>query len=151
MVGSSRVMTRIPSLVSRQAARRWSSLPVALLLGCVLTALPSQIQAQSAETGQQLYATMLGCAGCHGAEGEGGVGPAIRKTKLQKEEFVQFIRTPEGAMPPFNARLASDEDLEAIYKWLQRTTEATSPPAVPDPITPALLLPRTRTAGAGSP
>jgi len=80
----------------------------------------NQDLAAQADPGEQLFRTALGCAGCHGQDGGGGLGPKILKTSLSFDEFVQRVRTPGETMPPFGPRIASDEDLQAIYQWLQK-------------------------------
>jgi len=119
---------------SRQAAGSLSSSPLngpegrrghgrkvllALILGLSFAFLNQDLAAQ-ADPGEQLFRTALGCAGCHGQDGGGGVGPKILKTALSFDEFVQRVRAPLAAMPPFGPRIASDEDLQAIYQWLQK-------------------------------
>ncbi len=98
------------------------------LLGCLAVlsflALPGNGVAQEAPgpSAEDLYITFLGCAGCHGMSGEGGVGPELRDTELSLEEFIKFIREPMGAMPPFGENLAPDSELETIYDWLREET-----------------------------
>ena len=86
-----------------------------------------------AQLGQQLY-TAQGCAGCHGGNGEGGVGPALGDVETVFPEIEGHIawikggsqsvgvgnpygdpaagRVAKGGMPAF-AQL-SDEELEAL-------------------------------------
>ena len=39
------------------------------------------------------------CAGCHGADASGGVGPALRGSGLTSAEVTDVIATGRGAMP----------------------------------------------------
>jgi len=90
----------------------------AIFAAAVLTiALADQGSAQQ-DPGEKLYVTDLGCSVCHGGSGEGGVGPALKNTKLTFPDFLKQIREPREAMPPFSPRLASDDDLMRVYEWL---------------------------------
>lgn len=90
----------------------------------------SGIEAQTPDPNEQLFVSILGCAGCHGQDAGGGVGPQLRKTALSLEEFIGLVRAPKTNMPPFGPRLASDEDLKGIYEWLQREESAPQAPAL---------------------
>jgi cytochrome c551 len=54
------------------------------------------------------------CIGCHGANLEGGAGPALNNLSLSKEEIVQIIKNGRGSMP---GNLAPDKE-EAIAEYL---------------------------------
>ena len=94
------------------------------------------------ELGAQLYAAK-GCAGCHGATGEGGVGPKlaggeVAKTFPDEAAHIAWVKsgslgsasspTPygdpareggqrisKGGMPPFGGQM-SDAEIEAVVK-----------------------------------
>ena len=69
-----------------------------------------------AEAGFELYTT-VGCAGCHGAEGEGNVGPAL--AGHTREQVFRQVRTPKGdIMPAFSEDRLSDADVENIVAWI---------------------------------
>lgn len=79
-----------------------------------------------AAAGQQFFAGS--CAGCHGAEGQGGIGPAMNAhaTGWSQPEFAQTLReglSPRGelaaTMPRFSEEQLSDADLNNIYAWVQ--------------------------------
>ncbi|WP_261663645.1 c-type cytochrome [Deinococcus sp. Marseille-Q6407] len=68
------------------------------------------------------------CGGCHGADGQGGVGPAMTKdaTGWSQPEFFSTVRegnSPRGElaamMPRFAKEQVSDDDLNNIYAWVQ--------------------------------
>ena len=108
-----------------------------------------------AAAGQQLYQT-LGCASCHGANGEGGRGPSLigvfgKMTPLQTGETVradepyirESITNPQAKlvagfgpiMPTFQGQISEDQlvQLLAYIKSLQGAgaqapTPATNPP-----------------------
>jgi ubiquinol-cytochrome c reductase cytochrome c subunit len=71
------------------------------------------------ERGKQLYAK-FGCAGCHGLEGQGAPtsGPRIGPNPLPAEAFIKYVRAPRNQMPPYTARVVSDEELGDIRAFL---------------------------------
>jgi ubiquinol-cytochrome c reductase cytochrome c subunit len=77
--------------------------------------------------------TKNGCWQCHGYEGQGSVatsnGRVIARTQLPLDAFKTFVRTTNGAMPPFRPAMLSDEDLDNIYAYLQSRPQ---PKAVSD-------------------
>jgi mono/diheme cytochrome c family protein len=77
--------------------------------------------------------TKNGCWQCHGYEGQGSVatsnGRVIARTQLPLDVFKAFVRTTNGAMPPFRPAVLSDEDLDNIYAYLQSRPQ---PKAVSD-------------------
>ena len=98
---------------------------IATVVTVVLLFIVSPTVAEPAETavasGADLFSS--NCAGCHGAEGEGGVGPALAGglTRFGSiEEVVGFVSTGvPGSMPGFETRL-SPEEIEAVvdYVWV---------------------------------
>lgn len=74
-------------------------------------------------TGKQIYKTY--CAGCHGAEGQGGgMCPSFveDKTRLAKadEELLLSIKKGKGMMPAYDW-LFSDDDIMKVIKYLRDT------------------------------
>ncbi len=67
--------------------------------------------------------TQHGCWQCHGFAGQGSVatsnGRVIARTQLPLDGFKSFVRTTNGAMPPFRAAVLSDDELDDIYAYLQ--------------------------------
>lgn len=57
------------------------------------------------------------CISCHGANLEGGAGPALDKigADLSQEEIHDIIINGEGAMPP---RIIEGDDADAVAAWL---------------------------------
>lgn len=95
-------------------ARRCLSL--LLLMGGLLTSMPA-----FALSGQQVY-VREGCSVCHGALGEGGVGP-----KLAGDLFLGFhdyiagrVLLGGGEMPAFAGKI-SDEDLAAVASYIRES------------------------------
>jgi mono/diheme cytochrome c family protein len=67
--------------------------------------------------------TQHGCWQCHGFAGQGSVatsnGRVIARTQLPLDAFKSFVRTTNGAMPPFREAVLSDAELDDIYAYLQ--------------------------------
>ena len=74
-----------------------------------------------ASTGESLYAT---CVGCHGASGEGGVGPKLRgQSEAAIEEKLKAYRAgkqrgPMTSMMAPNVQSFSDEDIQKVAKYI---------------------------------
>lgn len=75
--------------------------------------------------GKAVYAT--NCSGCHGANAEGGLGPALNDAASWSDsEFLTALRTgdsPAGKlkapMPQFSESQLSDSDITDIHAFLQ--------------------------------
>ena len=81
---------------------------------------PSQAPAGNAENGKGIY-TKYGCYECHGREGQGGslTGPRLGPATPPFEVFSRYVRKPTGEMPPYTAKVVSDQELADIYAFLQ--------------------------------
>lgn len=66
-----------------------------------------------------------GCYQCHGHVGQGGLaGARLAQTKLPLVAFTAFIRNPpSGGMPPFRAKVLSDQELADIYAYIKTFPE----------------------------
>lgn len=59
----------------------------------------------------------VGCAACHGSDGEGGIGPAI--AGHTEDQVFRQVRTPKGdVMPAFSPDLLSDEEILDVVAWI---------------------------------
>jgi mono/diheme cytochrome c family protein len=80
------------------------------------------VVAASIDNGRQAF-VHHGCWQCHGFEGQGSAatsgGKVIADTALPPEAFSAFVRTTNGAMPPFSKKILSDGDLADIYAYLE--------------------------------
>jgi len=83
----------------------------------LLAACPPALFAQESNPGEWLY-TARGCLGCHGASGEGGVGPTLARTGLDFDRFLAQVRDPRGIMPEFPDEVVSESELRAIYGYV---------------------------------
>jgi mono/diheme cytochrome c family protein len=81
-------------------------------------------QTGNVQTGKKLF-TSYGCYECHGRAAHGGTGPRLGPDAIPFSAFLQYVRHPAGTMPPYTAKVTSDQDLADIYAFL------TSLPASP--------------------
>jgi mono/diheme cytochrome c family protein len=98
-----------------------------MMLVCIRPRLAAQTAAQSSkadsasagnvQNGKKLY-TSYGCYECHGRAAHGGTGPRIGPDALPFSAFVAYVRHPGGTMPPYTAKVASDQDLADIYAYV---------------------------------
>lgn len=101
-------------------ASRASAWLLALASGCMAGQAAAQASAAEIERGRQLFMTN-GCYSCHGTVGQGGergAGPRIAPQPHPLEAFKTFVRAPAEAMPRYDARFVSDEQLQAIHAYL---------------------------------
>ena len=80
-----------------------------------------------AEAGAMLY-KKNGCYECHVNDAQGGPqGPRLGPNPIPFPRFATYVRNPTGDMPPFTAKVLSDQDLASIYAFLEARPR---PPAV---------------------
>jgi mono/diheme cytochrome c family protein len=80
---------------------------------------PSEAPAGNAENGKRVY-TKYGCYECHGREGQGSIaGPRLGPDPPPFEALTFYVRKPTGEMPPYTAKVVSDQELADIYAFLQ--------------------------------
>jgi len=73
----------------------------------------------SAENGKKLFA-VYGCYECHGRQGAGAAtGPRIGPPAITLAAVLRYVRAPTGQMPPYTAKVVSDQDLADIYSFLK--------------------------------
>jgi len=108
------------------------SLP-ALIVACALIAsaqnpAPATAPRGNAENGRMLFAK-FGCYECHGREAQGATatGPRLGPNPIAYTRFVAYIRKPSGEMPPYTAKVVTEQQAADIYAFLQSLPR---PPAV---------------------
>jgi ubiquinol-cytochrome c reductase cytochrome c subunit len=93
---------------------------LSILLASTAASAVAQRVAPEVERGRQLYMAN-GCYSCHGTVGQGGersAGPRIAPEPHPLEAFKIFVRNPPEAMPRYDPRFVTDEQLEAIHRYL---------------------------------
>jgi mono/diheme cytochrome c family protein len=86
----------------------------------------------NAENGKRLF-TAYGCYECHGRQGAGAsTGPPIGPPAITLAAVLRYVRAPTGQMPPYTAKVVSDQDLADIYAFLK--SFPTPPPAKDIPL-----------------
>ena len=85
----------------------------------------------NAENGKTLF-TRVGCYQCHGREGQGAVtGPRLNQNPITYTRFVSYIRKPTGEMPPYTAKVVSDQQAADIFAFLQSLPKPPSVESIP--------------------
>ena len=78
--------------------------------------------AGDAQKGKVAY-IKYGCWQCHDFAGEGSIatsgGKVLGRTAQSLDAFKTFVRTTNGAMPPYRPAVLSDDELADIYAYLQ--------------------------------
>ena len=83
--------------------------------------------AGDAEKGRALF-VRNGCYQCHNYEGHGGAaGARLAPNPLPFRAFVNYVRSPRGDMPPYTAKVMSEQDLADVHAYLRSRPR---PPAV---------------------
>ena len=76
--------------------------------------------AASAEQGKVAF-MKYGCWQCHGTQGQGSVassGKVLAPDPLPYESFSAFVRSTNGAMPPYSEHVLPNDDLADIHAYL---------------------------------
>jgi ubiquinol-cytochrome c reductase cytochrome c subunit len=124
---------------------RFTTFAGAALIAATFVAGASVLSAQTAapagnaKHGAQVYQTN-GCYLCHNYQGQAGggrpgtnPGPNLAPAPIVYSAFLRQVRTPRRTMPPYDAKILSDQDVADMYAFL------VSQPAAKDPHGIALL------------
>jgi mono/diheme cytochrome c family protein len=85
----------------------------------------------SADNGKKLFAA-YGCYECHGRQGAGAsTGPRIGPPAITLAAVLRYVRAPTGQMPPYTAKVASDQDFTDIYTYLKSLPPPPSAASIP--------------------
>ena len=82
--------------------------------------------AGNAANGKKIYVA-YGCYQCHGYDGQGGAGARLAPRPISFTAFARYTRKPTNQMPPYTAKVVTDQELADIYAFLQTVPP---PPAV---------------------
>jgi ubiquinol-cytochrome c reductase cytochrome c subunit len=80
---------------------------------------PAQsVAAGNAENGKKLF-TNRGCFHCHNTEAQGGSdGPRLAPRPISLPAFTKLVRQPLDQMPPYTAKVLSEQEIADIYSFL---------------------------------
>lgn len=89
---------------------------------------PSRLSTLTGNTqnGSRIFSSD-GCYECHGGVGQGAqqtAAPRIGPPALMIDAFARYIRAPTGNMPPYTAKIVSDQDVADIYAFLKSVPSA---------------------------
>jgi len=96
------------------------------------TSNQSEGSSGDAKNGRRIYAS-YGCYECHGYVGQGSTatGPRLAPDPIPFTAFARYVREPRGDMPPYTAKVASDQELADIYAFLRSLPQPTSVQSIP--------------------
>jgi mono/diheme cytochrome c family protein len=75
-----------------------------------------QNQGQPAH-GASLFA--LNCAGCHGEEGNGRVGPSLRRVKSRRSDYFLIEQVTSGNTPPMPQFQPDPQEMADLISYLK--------------------------------
>jgi len=91
----------------------------------------SEASAGNAENGKRVY-IKYGCYQCHGLEGQGGsAGPRLGPNPIPFVAFNSYTRKPTAEMPPYTAKVVSDQELADMYAFLQARPHPPAAKSIP--------------------
>lgn len=103
-----------------------------VILAALLAAPLAFAQAPNAgnpDNGKKVFERMI-CSACHGHDGQGGSsGPRIGVRPPALPALIAYVRRPAGNMPPFSAKVVSDQELADIHAYL---SSRPAPPPLKD-------------------
>ena len=80
--------------------------------------------------GKKLFET-IGCFECHGYAGQGGgAGPKLIDPPVW-EAFIAQLRTPRQQMPPYTARVLTDQQAADIYAHIRTFPKPADAASIP--------------------
>ncbi len=112
--------------------RRVLSISAAVLATSVfaLGAFAQTTPAGNSANGKRLFEN-VGCFECHGWAGQGGgAGPKLIDPPAYPAYLVQ-LRTPRNIMPPFTAKVLTDQQAADIYAYVSTFAKAPDPKTIP--------------------
>jgi mono/diheme cytochrome c family protein len=103
-----------------------------MLISLLAVTAVSQTKPGDTANGLRLF-EKVGCYQCHGHVGQGGTaGPRLAQTRLPLIAFTAFVRNPpSGGMPPFRAKVMTDQELADIYAYIKSIPEPKAAKDIP--------------------
>lgn len=91
---------------------------------------PAELEALMAK-GLELY--VMNCSACHGANGQGGVGPAHagNQNLADTQHVLHTVHEGKGFMPPF-AKTLNDEQIAAVATYIRNAWGNDFGPVTPE-------------------
>jgi mono/diheme cytochrome c family protein len=103
----------------------------AISLSAQTPAATAKAPAGNADNGKKIFAS-YGCYQCHNyAANGGGAGPRLAPNPIAFAAFLRQIRKPSNEMPPYTAKVVSDQDVADIYAFLQTVPPAPAAGSIP--------------------
>lgn len=87
--------------------------------GLLLTALLAASSSAKEDERDARPFVSYGCYQCHGYSGHGASSGPRLSGDMPYEGFQRIVRFPYGTMPAYPRELLSDENLRAIYSFIQ--------------------------------
>jgi len=104
------------------------------LMLLVVFAISALAQTKEGDTanGKPLF-ERNGCYQCHCYVGQGGTaGARLAQTRLPLVAFTAYVRNPaSGGMPPFRAKVMSDQELADVYAYIKTFPEPKAAKDIP--------------------
>lgn len=110
-----------------------SLLPALAAAQAVSSSVAPRGGADEVERGRQLYMSN-GCHTCHGTVGQGGErsgAPKLAPAPHPIEAFRALVRTPREAMPRYDVKYLSEEQLLAVHGYLASIAKGPSAKDIP--------------------
>ncbi len=108
----------------------------AQIFTCSLLVLVTSIHTASAQeaanaAGRAAYARA--CAGCHGGDARGAMGPTLVPMQRDTESLLTLVRAGRGNMPPIAATALSNDEVAQIAQFLRSMSGGSLPAAAAAP------------------
>jgi ubiquinol-cytochrome c reductase cytochrome c subunit len=103
-------------LQSQPAPKDPATIP---LLAAVSTGTAPSGPPSATARGSAVFAA--NCAACHGAQGQGGVGPSLKGESARKDTaaVAAFVKNPAGAMPKLFPSVLNESDVAAVAAYVE--------------------------------
>jgi ubiquinol-cytochrome c reductase cytochrome c subunit len=84
----------------------------------------------NAENGKKIFSS-YGCYQCHGFSAQGGAGARLAPRPIAFAAFSRYVRRPTNQMPPYTAKVVSDQELADIYAFLLTVPQPPAANSIP--------------------